>query len=211
MKLGLLADIHEHVEHLEAALSWFDREGVEQVVVLGDVFEMGNRLDETTRLLIEAGAVGVWGNHDFGLCKDPEPDLRARYSAEALDFLATLQPRLEIEGCLFTHVEPWLDPENVLDLWFYEGSPETPERLAQSFEAVEHPYLFVGHFHRWMAGGPEGLRPWRGEIPWRGQEPITLPSEGRSLVVVGPVCAGKCGTFDTATGRLVPRDLIDGY
>ncbi len=66
MKLGFLTDIHEHVEHLRVALDQFRIEGIDQVVVIGDLFEQGRRIEETCRLLAEASAVGVWGNHDFG-------------------------------------------------------------------------------------------------------------------------------------------------
>ena len=66
MKLGLLTDIHEHVEHLRKALDHFEREDVDQVVVIGDVFELGKRIEETCHYLTEAKAVGVWGNHDYG-------------------------------------------------------------------------------------------------------------------------------------------------
>ena len=59
MKLGLLADIHEHVEHLRTALDHFKSERVDQVVVIGDLFEQGHRIEETCRLLSEANAVGV--------------------------------------------------------------------------------------------------------------------------------------------------------
>ena len=48
----------------------------------------------------------------------------------------TLQPHLEIGGCLFTHVEPWLDPHKVEDLWYFDGPPDSPEKLARSFAAV---------------------------------------------------------------------------
>ena len=58
MRLGILADIHEDVPKLTLALRHLRREGVEQVVVLGDVFETGRRLNETVALLAEAGAVG---------------------------------------------------------------------------------------------------------------------------------------------------------
>ena len=40
MKLGILADIHEHVEYLSRSLATFSEQGVDQVVVLGDVFEL---------------------------------------------------------------------------------------------------------------------------------------------------------------------------
>ena len=41
MKLGLLADIHESNELLQVALDRFRAEDVDQVVVLGDLFELG--------------------------------------------------------------------------------------------------------------------------------------------------------------------------
>jgi len=59
MKLGLLTDIHEHVEFLRLALARFERQRVEQIVVIGDTFETGQRIDETCRLLAEARAIGV--------------------------------------------------------------------------------------------------------------------------------------------------------
>ncbi|HQR61122.1 MAG TPA: hypothetical protein PLH03_07165, partial [Methylophilaceae bacterium] len=66
--------------------------------------------------LKSAGAVGVWGNHDFGLCRDVASEVRLRFPHETLDYLATMRPRLEIEGCHFSHVEPWLDAEKLEDL-----------------------------------------------------------------------------------------------
>src|SRR4051794_10467104 len=115
MKLGILADIHEQVDFLRRSLHVFDQQGVEQVVVLGDVYEMGLRLDETTRLLESAGAVGVWGNHDFGLCSDPREEFRQRYGDRAVEVMSRLGPRLEVADCLFTHIEPWLNPEKIED------------------------------------------------------------------------------------------------
>ena len=40
MKLGLITDIHEQVEFLQIALDRFRQEQVDQVVVIGDVFEI---------------------------------------------------------------------------------------------------------------------------------------------------------------------------
>src|SRR5688572_30421163 len=98
MKLGIVADIHEDLPRLALALQHFRQQGVEQVVVLGDVFDTGRRLQETVGLLAEARAVGVWRNHDLGLCHEPEQSLRERYGGPVLDFLGTLVPRLELAG-----------------------------------------------------------------------------------------------------------------
>jgi predicted phosphodiesterase len=202
MRIGILADIHEYVDELRRALVALKEHGAERFVVLGDVCGMDTHLEETVTILDEAGAIGVWGNHDFGLCRDnPTDEDRLRYSDRLLHFMGRLQPRLELEGCLFTHVEPWLDPEKIEDLWYFDGPPETPEQVARIFAAVSNRVMFVGHYHRWLLVTPEGLQPWEGEGP------ILLRAEERYLVAIHAVCAGKCAVFDTRTSELVPLDV----
>ena len=198
MKLGLLADIHEHNEHLAVALKVFHQQGVRQVVVLGDIFETGQRIDATVGLLAESHAIGVWGNHDFPFCHAPGQLLRERYSTRFLDFMGRLQPRLEIAGCLFSHVEPWLNPEELADLWYLDGPPDTTEKLTRTFEAVPHSIVFIGHFHRWLIATPEGI------LDWHGDSPIQLSPAVRYLIVVGANCDGWYGIFDTLTRMLIP-------
>src|SRR5258708_7416668 len=106
MKLGLVTDIHEHVEHLRTALDRFRSEQVDRIVMIGDVIGMAQRIEETCRLLAEARVIGVWGNHDFGLCVNLSDEIRARYPPVVVAYMTSLLPRLEVDGCLFTHVEP---------------------------------------------------------------------------------------------------------
>ena len=105
MKLGLITDIHEQTEHLRTALSVFHKKAVEQIVVIGDVFEMGERIEETCRSPTDAKAIGVWGNHDFGLCVDLDDAIREKYPPVVIDYMTSLRPRLDVGGCHFTHVE----------------------------------------------------------------------------------------------------------
>jgi len=198
MKLGILADVHEHVKELRKAIDILGQHGADRFVVLGDVFETGKRIEKTVRLLQEVRAVGVWGNHDVGLCFDPSDKVCERYSSAVLDFMGSLQPHLEIDGCLFTHVEPWLDPHKVEDLWYFDGPPDTPAKLARSFAAVSHRVVFLGHFHRWLLGTPDGL------LPWRGDGPVRLDDQARYLVVVHADWDGHCALFDTQTNDLLP-------
>ena len=197
MKLGLITDIHEHVEPLRVALGRFRSERVDQIVVIGDVFEMGEHIEETCRLLSEANAIGVWGNHDFGLSFDPHPEVRARYPAPVIDYMGSLRPRLEIDGCLFAHVEPWLDPESVADLWYFDGPPVEQRQLNRIFDAVSNRIMFGGHYHRWLLATPERI------ADWDGTGPIRLTA-GRFFVVVGAVCEGCSAIFDTRTSELQP-------
>jgi hypothetical protein len=155
-------------------------------------------MEETVSLLQQVQAVGVWGNHDIGLCFDPDEKVYERYSAAVLGFMGSLQPRLEIDGCLFTHVEPWLDPQKIEDLRYSDGPPDSAEKLARSFAAVPPRIMFIGHMHRWLLGTPNGL------LPWRGEGPVRLDKSQRYLIVVHAVCDGKYALFDTETGDLTP-------
>jgi hypothetical protein len=202
MKLALLADIHEQTKQLRKAIAVLQQHGADRFVALGDVFEMGKRIEETVDLLQQVEAVGVWGNHDIGLCFDPDEGVCQRYSAAVLGFMGGLQPRLEIGGCLFSHVEPWLDPHKVEDLWYFDGPPDSAEKLARSFAAVPHRLLFIGHMHRWLLGTPGG------RLPWRGEGPVRLDSRTRYLVVVHAVWDGRCALFDTETNELVPFERL---
>ena len=181
MRLGILADIHEQVEELRNAIAVLKTERAHQFIVLGDVFETGQRIDEMVSVLRDVDAVGVWGNHDFGLCSDPSEQIRKHFSTHVLDFMARLRPRLEIDGCLFTHVEPWLDPHKIEDLWYFDGPPDSPDKLARSCSAVPNRILFMGPMHRWLLGSPDGV------LPWRGERPVCLDSKDRYLVVVHAV------------------------
>ncbi len=201
MRLGILADIHEDAERLTLALRRFRQEGVQQVVVLGDVvFEMGRHLHETIALLAEAGAVGVWGNHDLGLCHEPDERIKKRYTGPVFDFMQTLHPRLELEGCLFTHGLPYYDATDPV-VYYLGERPETTEGLAKSFAASSHPVQVVGHFHRWLVASP------RARLPWDGAEPIRLRLNERYLVVVAAVCEGWCAAFDTDSRVMTPFRL----
>lgn len=59
MKLGLITDIHEHVVTLRRALEHLAELRVDKIVMIGDVVEMGRRLEGTCQLLAEAQAALV--------------------------------------------------------------------------------------------------------------------------------------------------------
>jgi hypothetical protein len=201
MKLGLITDIHEHTDYLRAALDQLRSEGVDQIVVIGDVFRMGERLEETCRLLSEARAVGVWGNHDFGLSFEPGTDIQDKYGTAVIGFMTSLKPRLEIDGCYFAHIEPWLNAEDLCDLWYFDGLPDNPEKLVRIFEAVPNRLMFAGHYHTWLLATPDGIDAWTGE------NPVSL-ADGRFFIVVDALCEGSFATFDTESSQFVPFSLV---
>jgi len=201
MKLGILADIHERDDELRKSIEVLRLHGADCFIVLGDVCERGKRMEETVALLRDVAAIGVWGNHDLGFCLDPSEDIRRQYGEQVLEFMGSLRPRLEIEGCLFTHVEPWLDPNKIEDLWYFDGPPDTQEKLDRSFAAVPNRAMFTGHFHRWLLGSSAGI------IPWNAEGPIRLDITKQHLIVVNAVWSGHCALFDTKRNELTPYSV----
>jgi len=210
MLLGLITDVHEQVEPLRIALRIFQREGVDQIVFLGDFVQHGARLAETAQLLLQAEVTGVWGNHDFGMCGDVPSDYRDEFPPEVFEFAARLKPRMQIEDCHFTHVEPWLDTTQIEDLWYFNGIPSTQEDTARSFAPLVCPsgfdtaaarVMFFGHMHRYFAATPSHI------INWQGAEPLQLQPAERYLICLAALCDAYCALYDTSTGLLRPLDL----
>src|SRR5690606_13269386 len=119
-------------------------------------------------------------------------------------------------GCLFTHVEPWLDTTRLEDLWWFEGAHETPERLAQSPELRggapsgdvrrSSPPLAAGDSRRGAALAGRGSDPARpGESP-SGRRPCRLRGPCR------PVRHAVALALPPGPGRRmsIPPDLKPG-
>jgi hypothetical protein len=111
--------------------------------------------------------------------------------------MASLRPRLDVAGCHFTHVEPWLNPESLADLWYFEGPPDQHGKLARIFAAGPHRIMFAGHYHKWLLTRPAGID------LWRGDRTVRL-DDGRYFVVIGALCDGYYALFDTDSSELVP-------
>ena len=201
MLIGLLADIHDAVEPLKDSLARFRELGVQQVVSLGDAFETyrpGEPGPEVARLLSEAGAIGVWGNHDVGLSHDIPDKVRKIADPALLEFTVTLQSQLIIDNCRFSHVEPWLNPSVIKELWHYDGQPETTEMAERSFDGVPEQFIFVGHYHCWVAMNLNG------PLDWDGTEKISFAGDQRYFVIIAPVFSGWSAVFDSETAELTP-------
>ena len=199
MRIGLISDIHEDTERLGRALVSLRRARADCIVSLGDVCENGEGIAETCRLLEEYGVVGVWGNHDHGLCASPIEYLARSFDQATIETMRRFTASLVIEDCRFAHIEPGLDPNDFGDLWSPLGPPIEPERLARIWAAVPQPRMFMGHLHRWFATTPGGA------TDWSGDRPMTLERGRQWLVVVGAVCHGQWAMLDTANGNLIPN------
>jgi hypothetical protein len=141
---------------------------------------------------------GVWGNHEFGICHEPDAVIEGHFGGPTLEYMLRLRPRVEVDGALFGHVLPSLDPTDVTQPWYVVRFPETPEAAAREFAAFPHRRMFVGHYHRWAIATPEGVCDWTGSSPFRFEH------DQRYLVVIAAVCDGFCAVYDTTADVLVP-------
>jgi hypothetical protein len=201
MKLGLISDIHEHVDHLRESLRFLQADGVDQIVMLGDIYETGHRIRPACELLAAARTVGVWGNHDYGLCVDPTAEMSNKYGDQVIAYMTSLKARLVIDDCYFAHIEPWLNPESLDDLWFFEGIPETAERRQQILAAQPQRIHFAGHYHQWLLVSSDRTE------AWDGSGPICL-KDRRYFVVIDALTNGSFATYDNVSGWLTPHRII---
>jgi hypothetical protein len=204
MRIGLLADIHENVDALEASIQRCRREGVDCLVTLGDIFETGEHFADAVDLLRDADVSGVWGNHEFALYAGRGDSVESQFDWRTLDYMKRLTARHEVDGVLFGHVLPCLDPTDVQQPWYVERAPSTAQAAARNFAAFPHRRMFVGHFHRWLAVTPDG------PLDWPGDRPFQLDHDIRYLVVVAAVCDGWCAIYDTTSDVLTPLEVRAG-
>ena len=200
MKLGILADIHGDVEKLRKAITSLSRKQVDQFIVLGDVICDRSNATETVALLTDCGAIGVWGNHELGLCVDPDDEIRAMYTAPVLEYFSSLSAHLEFDDLLFSHTLPSEDASDPLS--YYLGQyPLADSTLNNSFDQFPHRVMMIGHFHCWLAATPAG------PIAWDGSKPMELKSQNRYLFVINAVMYDWTAVFDDDTNVLTPIHL----
>jgi hypothetical protein len=62
-------------------------------VSLGDIIYDRRNASETVAALTDCGAFGVWGNHDLGLCEDPQEEVRRHFDDHVIDIHVSSEVR----------------------------------------------------------------------------------------------------------------------
>ena len=154
MRIALISDIHGNLVSLEAVLADIDREGVDQIVCLGDVAALGPQPREALARLRALGCVCIMGNHDSdllnldwnhgaGLWPTQVTAWCADQLSEAdLDYLCSFRPLVEIS----------LDTQATL--LCYHGSPRSStDRILSTTPSEELDEMLAGHAATVMIGG----------------------------------------------------------
>lgn len=172
MRFGLLSDVHANRAGLQAVLSWLRDQGVDRVLVAGDLVGYGAQPNECVELLADAGAECVAGNHDLFVLDRLPPtrfpplarhsaDLtRSLVSSDVRSFLESLPLRLHVGGILITHGSLDSPEEYVVD---QRRANELLRRMPR--EAPGSDTLVLGHTHRqWCVVADAGAPRARGTV-----------------------------------------------
>lgn len=151
MRYAILADVHGNLEALESVLIALDREGVDRVVVLGDLVGYGPDPVACIYRLQEAEAVCLLGNHDEAvldpdkarelnsMARDTVLHSRQLLGPEEEQYLRSFTHQLAEEYATLSHANP-IEPRQWQSLFLFEHIDwclqNMPSRLA-----------FVGHTH----------------------------------------------------------------
>jgi putative phosphoesterase len=202
VKVAALYDIHALLTPLEAVLAEVEREGVDAIVLGGDLVA-GPQPEETLALLRALPGDVHWirGNHERML--DDEAALladdwplavwaAAQHTEEERGFLVGLPEAVELElplgRVLFCHATPRSDAEIVTPI-------TTDERLAGIVAGVDADVVVAGHTHMQDDRRVGGVR-------WVNAGSVGMPFDGRAgrafWALLGETVELRATPFDVA-------------
>lgn len=151
MKIAIISDIHSNLEALTTTFAGIEKEGVDEIICLGDIVGYGANPNECVEAVRNAVPHVLLGNHDeaaLDLSKteffNPHARIAAEWTGQTLTeenraYLADLPLTLERNGLYFVHSSPFEPAE-----WHYIL---TPSDAAVNFGEFTAPVCFVGHSH----------------------------------------------------------------
>ncbi|MEW6267264.1 MAG: metallophosphoesterase family protein [Thermodesulfobacteriota bacterium] len=162
-KIAIVADIHSNLVALDQALHRIKLEGIDEIVVCGDIVGYGRYPNECCELIRSIGCVVIAGNHDWAVAgkteyKETHSD-KAIAGIEKTKEVITPENRNWLSGLPLTFQHP---KENIkfvhsslvqTENWYYLtlGEPSdtsTWQNVIINFKAMEKDQIcFVGHSH----------------------------------------------------------------
>jgi len=165
-RLGVIGDLHAEDRRLARVLDWLSGAGVDAIVCTGDVADGAGCIDNSCRLLQQAGVVVVAGNHDRWLLGNrvrhvPDAHNLAALGEGSVAYLQALPRTAEIETLngrlLLCH---GVGDNDLGKVW--PGTPRSRIERSADFDALlasrRYRYLINGHLHyRVLVDFPELL------------------------------------------------------
>lgn len=156
MRIALLSDIHGNLAALEAVTQDLRHRGVDAVVNLGDSLSGPLLPLETAQFLMAQDWLHLSGNHERQLltlasdaAEASDVYARSRLTQKELDWIATLQPRLDYNNdILLCHGTPGHDKTYLLETAEYgRARLATPQEIGARLGVVSAALIACGHSH----------------------------------------------------------------
>jgi putative phosphoesterase len=138
-RIALISDLHAHLVMLDAVLADIDTLGVDEIICLGDIVDLGPQPNEVIRRLKDRNIASIEGNHDSLEDGSPVPFLQAiedwtreRLTPETSEWLAALPKTLrrDMDG---------------FDMLAVHGSPRGFENVGPDTSRAELDAMVAGH------------------------------------------------------------------
>jgi predicted phosphodiesterase len=220
MKVGIISDIHGNLEAFHAVLADIERQGIEEIVCLGDGVGYGPEPEQVIAEILNRKIALIIGNHEMAI-RDPDQlswfNPLARLSLErtiamlseaSREYIAQLPFSLTIRGARCVHGYP---PDSVRTYLFQK----TLTDIKKTFQTMSERICFVGHTHDLEIVAFDGTTVTRRSVV----EGVTqLHSAYRYIINVGSVGQPRDGNnnakyviWDSAAERInlryIPYDI----
>ncbi len=182
--VGIFADVHGAQRTLAGALVACRAAGVEQIALLGDLFDRIEQADACASALAGWPTIGVWGNHEREIALAASTEGALAPATVAL--LTGLREELVVEEARLTHEAAH---------WGYSAA--LARLVAHRAAAAPAPdaarITFAGHTHHRAA------RDERGPLDV-GRGTLTLDPARRYLINPGALAVGQYAIWDRGRG-----------
>lgn len=186
-RIALFADAHGHTELIQQALRICKREGVEEIVLLGDLVDRSDQADACALALAGWSVSGVFGNHEQQMigALTIGDDLGLR--PETIDLFMSLEPYLLIDGICFCHDSPPREGHAASDHHTFAHV------LSRAQTPTVSPYhiVFMGHTHFRHARNERGPLDLSTNL-------IRIQPQRRYTINPGALTAGQFAIWDRA-------------
>ncbi len=159
MKIAIISDIHGNYDALVSVLKKAKTEGVQHLLVLGDIVGYYYHPDKILKALSEWSFDIIKGNHEQileDLIANPSlgesirlkygsghQDAIAKLSSAQLDFLRDLPETKSVQfdetSLLMCHGSPWSN-----EFYIY---PDCEKEIIEKCDSVAHDFVLIGHSH----------------------------------------------------------------
>jgi len=159
MRIAFISDIHGNMPALEAVLEDIDQAGVDEIICLGDIANIGPYPAECIDVVRDLGCLTIQGNHELYLLGETLPDnwrtcptwspvrwAQAQLKPEHLSFIAHLPFKHELNGSELAPAT--LVHASFLDQFLGFQAETSEEETAVLMNGHDNLTLFCAHTHR---------------------------------------------------------------